>query len=204
MKINGKLIWRIIAATIFIISVFAFIFRFQLRLMIPFKYHYFTTVMILLLIIFNIINIIIFGVKVKIRNWIKPILIVASIIGYIFILTKVTTNNRKEEMAIFLQENEQKLNSVVKYIYENNIKARDDNDVVLSKKLNDLNLRYYVIKKDILFLCMFKFPLDNDGYGIAYSENEYDKEPKVSYYLTVPYTDWFKIKDNWYYYEKFD
>jgi len=204
MKINSKLIWKIISIILLIISILAFIFRFHLRLMIPFSYHHFTTVMILQLIIFNIINIIIFVVKLKTKNWLKTILSIASVIGYIFILTKVSTNNRKEEMAKFLQENEQSLISIVQYVNENNLKEGDARNMELMKKANEMNLEFYIIKKDVIFFRIFDLLFFNYDYGIAYSEKEFNESPKFNYKYMTPYSDWFKVKDNWYYYELAD
>ncbi|OFX54301.1 MAG: hypothetical protein A2046_08490 [Bacteroidetes bacterium GWA2_30_7] len=159
-----------------------------------------TTVIILFLIIFNIINIIIFEAKLKTKNWLKTILITVSLIGYIVILTKVSTNNRKEEMVMFLQKNEKSLNSIVQYINENNIKEGDVLNDELKNKVNNLNISYYEIRDSIVFLKMYKLLFFTYGYGVAYTEKDYVSTPR-NYRFMVPYSDWFKIKDNWYYYE---
>lgn len=196
-----NLLWGVFAIILFIITVFIFQFRFNLRLLIPYDFHHLTTVIMLLLIILTVFSIIFSITKTKIKNWIKYTISIVSIFCYIMLLTKICTNNRKVEMTLFINKNEKALTSIVNFIKENNIKNEINQNIELKNKLNEMNIRSYMVKDGIIFLGMYKLFFFTYGYGIAYSEINFTNAPRHNHQYMVPYSDWFVIKNNWYYYE---
>lgn len=197
-KLNNQILLFVITTVTLILM---FYFKFEIRRLVSTNLHFYTHILIFVLFSVNIYLSILIGIKLKIKNFLKPIIIIGYVIVFVYTLTHIYSSQRKVEMTNFLIKNENKLQKIVELFLNNNSYS----DGLLHSLHKEVNIGSCTCNwdkngnasKNIVFLPMFVFL--GYGYGIAYSE-KYETQKPSSYHMS-PMRDWYRIKDNWFYYE---
>lgn len=208
MKNRQVTIPLFLIALVSVILILMFYFRFELRLFFPTRLHRYIHFIILLLFMLNFSLTILVTLRLHIKNFFKPFIVILFTLGLIIVLNNSYHSSRKTEMFQFVVKNENNLKKIVDLHKEYEINNFQNADTTLLSLQRLVNIRLctrnykYNCKdyKDILFLNMFV--LAGYGYGVAYSDVSNPVSPR-SYHMS-PMVEWYRIKDNWFYFEYFD
>jgi hypothetical protein len=188
----------IILSTTYIILFLLFLYRFYLRLLVSTNFHYMVHLIIALIICFDIYLVIIIAIRLKITYQLRPFVIIAFIGLSTLLFSRL--NNRKNEIIYYYNKNKKNLTTIIQHDTILGSHSPKSYDTFFMTTYKDLNLRCYYKDKDITYLNLFGFI--SYGYGLAYTTKDFPKGPGS--YRMCPIVDWYRIKDNWYYFSYLD
>lgn len=208
MKIRKLNIQLLLLTAIIGTLIILFNYKFNLRLILPVDKHYIIHIFIFCLLglcTFLTISIVL---KFEIKKFLKPLIIISFLTIIVLLLTFFNTSSRKTEISNYFVKNESSPQIIVDYYKIHVIQNGEKMDNNLNELMDKLSVRgcgrnfniNNVNYNKIIFLKMFDFI--GYGYGIAYTDENNMKSPGV--YHMSPMVEWYKIKDNWYYFAYFD